>query len=113
MVRLSSDLQYYASLYKDPGKLFLKINKQLCARAKQGMFVTLVYLLLDIETGEICFSNAGHLSPLFVDEQGVQIIGSQKAKGPPLGILPEAEYGQDRFSLKEGGDDPDLYRRHH
>lgn len=103
MARLSSDLQYYASLYKDPGKLFSKINKQLCDRAKQGMFVTLVYILLDIETGQICFSNAGHISPLFVDEQGVQTIGSPEAKGPPLGILPEAEYGQDRFLLNEGG----------
>ncbi len=103
MARLSSDLQYYSSLYKDPGKLFSKINKLLCARAKQGMFVTLVYILLDIKTGDICFSNAGHLSPLFVDEQGVQTIGSPQAKGPPLGILPSAEYGQDRFSLKKGG----------
>jgi sigma-B regulation protein RsbU (phosphoserine phosphatase) len=103
MARLSSDLQYYSSLYPDPGKLFSKINKLLCVRAKQGMFVTLVYILLDIKTGQICFSNAGHLSPLFVDEQGVQAIGSHQAKGPPLGILPSAEYGQDRFLLKKGG----------
>jgi sigma-B regulation protein RsbU (phosphoserine phosphatase) len=103
MARLSSDLQYYASLYQDPGRLFSKINKQLCDRAKQGMFVTLVYMLLDIETGQICLSNAGHILPLFVDKQGVQTIGSHETKGPPLGILPEAEYGQDRFVLKEGG----------
>jgi sigma-B regulation protein RsbU (phosphoserine phosphatase) len=91
MARLSSDLQYYASLYKDPEKLFSKINKQLCGRAKQGMFVTLVYLLLDIETGQICFSNAGHASPIFVDAQGAWAIGRYEAKGPPLGIWPEAE----------------------
>jgi serine phosphatase RsbU (regulator of sigma subunit) len=101
MARLSSDLQYYASLYKDPGKLFSKINKQLCDRAKQGMFVTLVYMLLDIETGQICLSNAGHILPLFVDKQGVQTIGSNETKGPPLGILPDAEYGQERFVLNE------------
>jgi sigma-B regulation protein RsbU (phosphoserine phosphatase) len=103
MARLSSDLQYYASLYKDPGKLFSKINKQLCDRAKQGMFVTLVYLLLDIETGQICLSNAGHILPLFVDKQGVQTIGSHETKGPPLGILPDAEYRQERFVLNEEG----------
>ena len=103
MARLSSDLQYYSSLYKDPGKLFSKINKQLCVRAKQGMFVTLVYILMDIKTGQICFSNAGHISPVYVDEQGVQTLGSHEAKGPPLGILPEAEYGQDRFLLKKQG----------
>jgi sigma-B regulation protein RsbU (phosphoserine phosphatase) len=67
------------------------------------MFVTMVYLLLDIKTGEICFSNAGHLSPIYVDEQGIQTLGSHEAKGPPLGILPEAEYGRDRFLIKKGG----------
>ncbi len=103
MARFSSDLQYYSSLYTDPGKLFSKINKQLCTRAKQGMFVTLVYILLDVKTGQISFSNAGHSSPVYVDEEGVQILGTHQAKGPPLGILPEAEYGQDQFVLKEKG----------
>jgi serine phosphatase RsbU (regulator of sigma subunit) len=55
------------------------------------MFVTLVYLLLDIETGQICFSNAGHASPIFVDAQGAWAIGRYESKGPPLGIWPEAE----------------------
>ncbi len=103
MARFSSDLQYYSSLYADPGKLFSKINKQLCTRAKQGMFVTLIYILLDVKTGQIRFSNAGHISPVYMDEGGVQTIGSHQAKGPPLGILPEAEYGQDQFLLKDKG----------
>jgi len=103
MARLSSDLQYYSSLFTEPGKLLSKLNKQLCVRAKQGMFVTLVYILLDIKTGQICFSNAGHISPLFLDEQGAQTMGSHQAKGPPLGILAEAEYGQDRFMVKNKG----------
>ncbi|MCP3944144.1 MAG: SpoIIE family protein phosphatase [Desulfobacteraceae bacterium] len=103
MARFSSDLQYYAFLYTDPCKLFSKLNRQLCARAKQGMFVTLVYILLDVKTGQISFSNAGHISPVFVDEQGVQVLGSHQAKGPPLGIVPEAEYGQDQFLIKKNG----------
>ena len=103
MARFSSDLQYYSSLYSDPGKLFSKINRLLCNRAKQGMFVTLVYVLLDLKTGKICFSNAGHPSPVYADEVGVQLLGSYQSKGPPLGILPEAEYGQDRFQLRSNG----------
>jgi sigma-B regulation protein RsbU (phosphoserine phosphatase) len=103
MARLSSDLQYYSSLYTDPGKLFSILNKQLCVRAKQGMFVTLVYILLDIKTGQICFANAGHTAPVYADEKGTRIIGSYEAKGPPLGILPDAEYGQDNFQLNEKG----------
>ena len=103
MARLSSDLQYYASLYTDPGQLFSIINSQLCSRAKQGMFVTLLYLLLDVRTGQICFPNAGHSSPVYVDDQGIQLLGSHQAKGPPLGILPDAQYGQDEFVLSEDG----------
>ncbi|MBU0972615.1 MAG: SpoIIE family protein phosphatase [Proteobacteria bacterium] len=103
MARFTSDLGYYASQYTDPGRLFSKINRQLCYRAKQGMFVTLVYMLLDIPSGQVCFANAGHISPVYVDKNGVRILGNYHAKGPPLGVFPEAAYGQDTFVLKEDG----------
>ena len=99
MARLSSDLAHYAPVFMEPGRLVAKINQELCQRAKQGMFVTLVYLVLDLDSGILLYTNAGHLPPMVLGSGGVETVADQGAKGPALGVLPDAVYGQQGFSL--------------
>lgn len=94
MARLSADLAHFAPVFAEPGRLLAKINKELCGRAKQGMFVTLVYLVLDLNTGIFLCANAGHLPPMVMGPEGIRMMADESAKGPPLGILPDAAYGQ-------------------
>jgi len=101
MARLTSDLQYYTLLYPEPKDLLTQINKVLCERAKRGMFVTLVYMLLDTVENRIRVANGGHVSPIYLDEEGAQLLGHNNKKGPPLGIMPEIEYDQEVFDLNE------------
>lgn len=101
MARLTSDLQYYTLLYPNPRELLTQINTVLCERAKRGMFVTLVYLLLDTVKNRICIANAGHMSPIYSDEEGVRLLGHNNKKGPPLGIIPDIEYTQEIFELEK------------
>ncbi len=102
MARLTSDLQYYALVCQTPSQLLEQVNEMLCARAKRGMFVTLVYILLDLPKRQIQFSNGGHLSPIYTDENGTRLLGSDATKGLPLGIIPGISYEQETFNLKEG-----------
>ena len=99
MARLTSDLQYYTLLFPEPGELLTQINRVLCERAKRGMFVTLVYMLLDTVANRIQMANAGHMSPIYSDEKGARLLGSNSRKGPPLGIIPDGEYDQEIFEL--------------
>ena len=101
MARLTSDLQYYTLLYPDPKDLLTQINKVLCERAKRGMFVTLVYMLLDTVENRIRIANAGHVFPIYCDDEGARMLGSSNKKGPPLGIIPDFEYQQEIFELEE------------
>lgn len=101
MARLTSDLQYYTLLYPEPGELLTQINKILCERAKRGMFVTLVYMLLDTVENRIRIANAGHVAPIYSDDEGMQILGHDNKKGPPLGIIPDTEYEQETFELQK------------
>ena len=103
MARLTSDLQFYSHICQDPSELLQKINTILCERAKRGMFVTLVYILLELGKKRICFSNAGHLPLVYMDDSGVQVLGNGDAKGPPLGILPDAQFHQECFDMNEKG----------
>jgi len=101
MARLTSDLQYYTLLYPEPRELLTQINKVLCERAKRGMFVTLVYMLLDAVENRIQIANAGHVSPIYSDDKGTQLLGNDNKKGLPLGIIPDAEYEQETFELQK------------
>ena len=101
MARLTSDLQYYTLLYPEPRELLTQINKILCERAKRGMFVTLIYMLLDTVENRIRLANAGHVSPIYSDDEGTRLLGHDNKKGPPLGILPDVEYEQETFELQK------------
>lgn len=102
MARLSSDLQYFTLLYPDPGELLTQVNKVLCERAQGGMFVTLIYILLDTRENKIRVSNAGHSSPIYSDSDDAWLIEDNSIKGPPLGILEDTVYQRKIFEL-----DPD------
>jgi len=101
MARLTSDLQYYTHLYPEPGEVLTQINKILYERAKRGMFVTLVYMVLDTVKNRIQIANAGHLSPIYSDDKGTQLLGHDNKKGLPLGIIPDVEYEQETFELQK------------
>ncbi|MBT3805622.1 MAG: SpoIIE family protein phosphatase [Desulfobacula sp.] len=101
MARLTSDLQYYTLLYPEPRDLLTQINKVLCERAKRGMFVTLIYMLLDTAGNNIQIANAGHVSPVYCNDGESQLLGHDNKKGLPLGILSDAQYEQETFELQE------------
>lgn len=102
MARLTSDLQYHALLLEQPAELLGRINTLLCQRAKHGMFVTLIYLVLNPETGHIVFSNAGHLSPICSGDSAPSVVGQESAKGPPLGIIDGLTFAQEELVLARG-----------
>ena len=102
MARLTSDLQYYALLHETPSRLLGEINDLLCVRAKSGMFVTLIYILLDLPRKQIQFSNAGHLFPIYGYQNNTRLLGSYETKGVPLGIIPGITYEQETFDLESG-----------
>ena len=101
MARLTSDLQYYTLLSPEPGELLTRMNKVLCGRAKRGMFVTLIYLLLDPLKNRIQIANGGHLPPVYCNGKGPRLLGDDRKKGPPLGILPDMKYHQETFDLEK------------
>ena len=102
MARLISDIQYHSLLCRRPDELLTLVNDLLCQRTKHGMFVTLVYLILDLETGELAFSNAGHLSPVCSGGGQPFPLGDEAAKGLPLGILPGGSYTMETGILEKG-----------
>ena len=59
-------IQAAAKMVKEPGEVLRRVNKELSYNNVSNMFVTVFFGILDIETGEICYSNAGHNPPLVI-----------------------------------------------
>lgn len=102
MARLISDLRYYSHIHDRPQAVMQTINDLLYERSQQGMFVTLVYLLLDRLTGELTITNGGHLPPLWFQAQTQRCQLVDHGAGIPLGILPQIELSEHQVQLQPG-----------
>ncbi|MDZ7317975.1 MAG: SpoIIE family protein phosphatase, partial [candidate division KSB1 bacterium] len=102
MARLISDLRYYSHIHERPATVMQTINRILYERSQQGMFVTLIYLLLDRQTGELRITNGGHLPPLWFQSQTQCSQLVDWAAGIPLGILPQIELSEQLVQLQSG-----------
>ncbi len=68
---LTRTLVHAAVIESDsPAEAMKRVNDLLIPDTRQGMFVTAVYAVLDIEKGEFTYVNAGHNPPLWVKGDG-------------------------------------------
>jgi sigma-B regulation protein RsbU (phosphoserine phosphatase) len=90
-------------LAEDPGnlaELMTRLNKATCAKCPSNRFITFFFCVLDTNTGELTFANAGHNPPIVVRASGkVELL---EGGGPVLGILPIAPYSEMRVILERG-----------
>ena len=69
-----------------PAEVMRRVNALIIPDNRQGMFVTAVYGVLDLESGKFTFANAGHNPPLW--RQGEKgIITKLNRTGAALGII--------------------------
>jgi sigma-B regulation protein RsbU (phosphoserine phosphatase) len=82
-----------------PGEVLTRLNQLLVDDFPAGKFVTMVYAVLDPSTRSVVFANAGHLRPLFIDEEGEHFLDTER--GLPLG-LGCGDYSESRIALSKG-----------
>jgi phosphoserine phosphatase RsbU/P len=86
---------------KDPSPVLEMANSYVMADSRNGMFVTLFYLLIDFNMGHFRFACAGHNEQLFYDsaEKELKLL---KVKGIPLGVLPTSRYPSGSQKFRKG-----------
>jgi sigma-B regulation protein RsbU (phosphoserine phosphatase) len=77
-----------------------RLNRAFPLIERSGQFFTFLYGILDVETRVVRFVKAGHPGPIVVSRDGAR--GLEKGGGIPIGILPDAEYEEDRVALSPG-----------
>jgi serine phosphatase RsbU (regulator of sigma subunit) len=82
-----------------PGRLLAQVNDILCDDMPRNMFVTCFLALLDVQSGQVSFANAGHNLPYQRTAEGVKEL---HARGMPLGLFPGMEYEEMHTVLQPG-----------
>ncbi len=98
MAMTKSLIKAIAGVTVDPGKILASANKQICQENEMGMFITIFCAVLNIKTGELSYSNAGHNPPLMIraDKEAEFLTG---AKSSPIGIYEDKEFKQEKIVL--------------
>ncbi len=97
----------HRALAGNPERFLSELNRGLqtmLSRAGELVFVTAVYLVIDVSRGEMKFANAGHPYPLLLRRNGeveALAVGAD-GSGPALGMIPDESYEAAVVPLKAG-----------
>lgn len=85
----------------NPTEILERVNEDLSAENERLLFVTLFCGILNIRTGELSYSNAGHNPPL-VRMPDNKSRWLELPEGIVLGVMPGARYTTSKSELKPG-----------
>jgi len=102
MARLVSDFRFYSHLEDTTFSCLEIINNTLVQRSRRGMFVTVQYIQVDVETGKINITNGGHLPIIWYhhNTQIAQVV--ENINGIPLGIVKDVKFASSEIQLQAG-----------
>jgi len=90
MARTIGLLRILAMNYKKPAKLLEMLNERLCVGNDTNLFVTLFCGFLNVKTGVMQYSNAGHCAPILIS--GGKVAPLAIPKGVIAGVFPSLKY---------------------
>lgn len=93
--------QAHASPERSVGSIMARVNDALCEEAHTGMFVTLLYAMLDVQTGTLEICNAGHPPPFRLGA-GPSPEPLHSERNPALGLVRGFKFTTGSFPLAAG-----------
>jgi serine phosphatase RsbU (regulator of sigma subunit) len=86
----------------DPRQILLNVNRYLLKMNASGMYVTLLYGILDCPTGKFTYSRAGHLHPIVLDKRG-RAREIKVEEGQALGLFKDVRLSLQEVVIPPGG----------
>ncbi len=83
---------------KNLSEIAYKTNNDLFSDNKMSMFVSIFFGILNIDDGEIIYTNAGHNLPFIIKNDG-SVLMLEKTEGMALGVFENAKYGINKVRL--------------
>lgn len=94
-------LKNIAQFLREPADIIDRLNKQLCAENEQMMFVSVFLGLLDLQTGQLDYVNAGHNPPLLMCADGTTTM-MPRGQNMALAVSDEVGFTQGQLKMQKG-----------
>jgi serine phosphatase RsbU (regulator of sigma subunit) len=85
----------------EPAQLLKEVNERLLLKNPECIFDCIFFGILDINTLEFTYANAGHHAALKVTKSG-KIEEFGLLNNPSVGIIPNIEYNQEKITIQPG-----------
>ena len=89
MALCQTKLRYIAMSGKSPAQTLSLLNSEMVHAMRSDMFITIIYLVIDPESGEAKFARAGHEPPLLARADSDEAAQPLKSSGMALGMVSE------------------------
>ena len=81
--------------------IITRVNRELSLNNESNMFVTLIIGIMDLESGKLLITNAGHNLP-FIKKQSGELVCLDKIQGPLVGTFEGVEFEQKTIEIDKG-----------
>ena len=95
-------LRNIAVMGTSPKDTLIRLNEQISEKNENSMFVTVWFGILDVNTGHVVATNAGHEYPIIKHKDGQFEIMKDK-HGIAIGAMSGLKYREYEFDLDKGG----------
>lgn len=99
MTMVKTMLRERLKMKQSPAAVLNGVNDEVCAVNPQGMFATVFAAVLDRQTGELAYANAGHTKPLLLGEE---VTFLHPDAGVAIGLFEDAGIVEERLLLQSG-----------
>lgn len=100
MVSICKLFRYVASNHTSTATICNIINKHMCEDTEDDMYVTMFMGIIDINTGIMTYTNAGHPYPVVLHDNGETHFLS-KYPDVPIGILENHSFAEHIYTLRK------------
>ncbi len=100
MSNVQAAVKAVASPDMSPSEVCSRVNRVLAGNLAAGNFVTFFYSIIDSRTGRLTYSNAGHVPPILVRQNGS--ILRLESGGALLGVFKSWAFEQGTIQLEKG-----------
>jgi serine phosphatase RsbU (regulator of sigma subunit) len=101
MTLIRTLLRAAAKEYTSPASVLKQVNSLLFPDAKNGMFVTVFYAVINLDTGRVIYANAGHNPPIVLYSGSSKLVELTRTS-VALGIFDDIDVSEGELSLRSG-----------
>jgi len=87
---------------KDPHLVLEAVNRRILADTRGGPYVTLLYVVIDLSSGDLKYASAGHPPGYVLRDSAASELEVFPRTGPPLGAYEEATWESGDLTLAPG-----------